>query len=74
MIGFDVPAEIKDLRKKLLNDYFIFTGEAKPNVIRLLPALNISRKQVDEFLDTLGEAIETPAPKGVEEDVLINTD
>ena len=57
MIGFNVPEDIKDLRKKLLNDYFIFTGEAKPNVIRLLPALNISRKQVDEFLDTLNEAI-----------------
>lgn len=58
MIGFDVPEEIKDLRKKLLNDHYIFTGEAKPNVIRLLPAMNISRKQVDEFLDTLKEAIE----------------
>lgn len=58
MIGFDVPEDIKDLRKKLLTDYFIFTGEAKPNVIRLLPALNITRKQVDEFLDTLNEAIE----------------
>ena len=57
MIGFDVPDEIKDLRKKLLNDYFIFTGEAKPNIIRLLPALNITRKQVDEFLDTLNEAV-----------------
>jgi acetylornithine aminotransferase len=57
MVGFDVPEDIRDLRKKLLNDYFIFTGEAKPNVIRLLPALNITRKQVDEFLDTLNEAI-----------------
>jgi len=57
MIGFDVPEDIKDLRKKLLNDYFIFTGDAKPNVIRLLPALNITRKQVDEFLDTVNEAI-----------------
>jgi acetylornithine aminotransferase len=70
MIGFDVPDDIKDLRKKLLNDHFIFTGEAKPNVIRLLPALNITRKQVDEFLDTLNEAItelKTPVPKRVEE-------
>ena len=57
MIGFDVPEEIKDLRKKLLTDFFIFTGEAKPNVIRLLPSLSITRKQVDEFLDTLKEAI-----------------
>lgn len=57
MMGFDVPEELKDLRKRLLNDYFIFTGEAKPNVIRLLPSLAISRKQVDEFLDALKEAI-----------------
>ena len=57
MIGFDVPEAIKDLRKKLLHEHFIFTGEAKPNVIRLLPALNISKKQVDEFIDTLKDAI-----------------
>jgi acetylornithine/N-succinyldiaminopimelate aminotransferase len=57
MIGFDVPNELKDLRKRLLYDFNIFTGEAKPNVIRLLPSLGISRKQVDEFLDALQEAI-----------------
>jgi len=57
MIGFDVPEELKDLKKKLLHDHFIFTGEAKPNVIRLLPSLAISRKQVDEFLEALNEAI-----------------
>jgi acetylornithine aminotransferase len=65
MIGFDVPEELKDLRKKLLYDFNIFTGEAKPNVIRLLPSLAISRKQVDEFLEVLKEAIaelQTPVP------------
>jgi acetylornithine/N-succinyldiaminopimelate aminotransferase len=58
MIGFDVPPELKDLRKKLLYDFNIFTGEAKPNVIRLLPSLAISKKQTDEFLEALQEAIE----------------
>ena len=58
MIGFDVPEELKDLKKKLLFDHFIFTGEAKPNVIRLLPSLAVSRKQVDEFLEALNETIE----------------
>ena len=58
MIGFDVPPELKDLRKKLLYDFNIFTGEAKPNVIRLLPSLAISKKQTDEFLEALVEAIE----------------
>ena len=50
MIGFDVPEELKDLRKNLLQKQCVFTGEAKPNVIRLLPALNISREKIDEFL------------------------
>jgi len=57
MIGFDVPEALKDLKKKLLFDHNVFTGEAKPNVIRLLPSLAITRKQVDEFLDVLKEAI-----------------
>jgi acetylornithine aminotransferase len=57
MIGFDVPEELKDLRKNLLYKHNIFTGEAKPNVIRLLPALSITRKQIDEFLETLQEEV-----------------
>jgi len=57
MIGFDVSDELKDLKKVLLNDYHVFTGEAKPNVIRLLPSLSITKKQVDEFLDLLDEAV-----------------
>src|SRR5215211_388520 len=57
MIGFDVPDNLKDLRKSLLYQHYIFTGEAKPNIIRLLPALTITRKQLDEFLDALQETI-----------------
>jgi len=57
MIGFDVPDELKDLRKNLLQHQHIFTGEAKPNVIRLLPALTLSRKQIDEFLGSLRDEI-----------------
>jgi acetylornithine/N-succinyldiaminopimelate aminotransferase len=57
MIGFDVPAKLKDLRQNLLYRQNIFTGESKPNVIRLLPSLAITRKQVDEFLEALQEEI-----------------
>lgn len=57
MIGFDTPDSMKGLKKLLLEKYNIFTGEAKPNVIRLLPSLALSRKQADEFLDALKEAI-----------------
>ena len=57
MIGFDVPEHLKDLRKNLLQKHQVFTGEAKPNVIRLLPALNISRKAIDMFLEKLREEV-----------------
>lgn len=63
MIGFDVPEEIKDLRKHLLEAYFVFTGSAKPNVVRLLPSLAITKKQLEEFLEALKESIaELKAP------------
>ena len=57
MIGFDVLDGLKDLRKNLLVNQNIFTGEAKPNVIRLLPSLAITKKQVDEFLEAVEEEI-----------------
>ena len=66
MIGFDVPEALKDLRKNLLNSQYIFTGEAKPNVIRLLPSLAITNEQVDEFVSALEEEIKAPALKGEE--------
>ena len=58
MIGFDVPEELKNLRKNLLFNQHIFTGEAKPNVIRLLPSLALRKKDADEFLDAVKEEIE----------------
>jgi acetylornithine aminotransferase len=59
MIGFDVPDSIKDLKKVLLQEFRVFTGEAKPNVIRLLPSLSISKHEIDIFLDRLQKAIQS---------------
>jgi acetylornithine/N-succinyldiaminopimelate aminotransferase len=55
MIGFDVPAELKEMKKNLLWNHKIFTGEAKPNVIRLLPSLALRKKDADEFLEAVME-------------------
>ena len=52
MIGIEMPEELAHIKKELLMKYKIFTGEAKPNTIRLLPALNISKKEADLFLDS----------------------
>ena len=57
MIGFDVPPELKDLKKNLLVKHHIFTGEAKPNVIRLLPSLALIKNDADKFLNALREEI-----------------
>lgn len=57
MIGFDVPEELKDLKKNLLTNQKIFTGEAKPNVIRLLPALSLKRRDAEDFIEALKEEI-----------------
>ncbi len=57
MLGFDVPEEYEQLRKNLLEQHFIFTGEAKPNTIRLLPALNINTTHVDELINAIRKEI-----------------
>jgi acetylornithine aminotransferase len=51
MIGIEMPEELAHVRKELLFKHHIFTGEAKPNVIRLLPALNLTKSHADRFLE-----------------------
>lgn len=57
MIGFDVTEDLKDLRKNLLWNQKIFTGESKPNVIRLLPSLALKKRDAEDFVDALKEEI-----------------
>ncbi|NQX41807.1 acetylornithine aminotransferase [Pedobacter steynii] len=51
MIGIELPESLSNVKKDLLFKHHIFTGEAKPNVIRLLPALNLTKDQADQFLN-----------------------
>ena len=57
MIGIDLPESLAHAKKDLLFKYHIFTGEAKPNVIRLLPALNITKQHADQFLTAFSEVL-----------------
>lgn len=57
MIGIELPTELAHVKKDLLSKNKIFTGEAKPNVIRLLPALNITHKIADQFLTAFEERL-----------------
>lgn len=53
MIGIELPESRKHVKSNLLHKHHIFTGEAKPNVIRLLPALNITKAEAELFLDAI---------------------
>jgi acetylornithine/N-succinyldiaminopimelate aminotransferase len=57
MIGIELPEELNNVRKDLLYKHHIFTGEAKPNVIRLLPALNLTKAHADQFLNAFAQAL-----------------
>ncbi|PCI31871.1 MAG: aspartate aminotransferase family protein [Flavobacteriaceae bacterium] len=54
MIGLEFEDEVGDLRKKLIYEEHIFTGGAmNKNLLRILPPLNISTKEIDVFITAL---------------------
>ncbi|QJB35620.1 aspartate aminotransferase family protein [Chitinophaga oryzae] len=57
MIGIEMPEELAHVRKNLLGVHKIFTGEAKPNVIRLLPSLALTKAHADQFLEAFRKEV-----------------
>lgn len=54
MLGLVVKEGGKELRNNLLFTHKIFTGgAANPNILRLLPPLNITQKEADTFITAL---------------------
>ncbi|MEY4929720.1 MAG: hypothetical protein RI909_444 [Bacteroidota bacterium] len=60
MIGFDLPDSLASLRKDLLFKHHIFTGEAKPNTVRLLPSLAMTKAEADILLEALTVELKKP--------------
>lgn len=51
MIGAELPGPAAPVRKELLFHHHIFTGSSSnPNTVRLLPPLNLTRAQANQFL------------------------
>lgn len=51
MIGIELKSPCAPIRKKLLDEYKMLTGNASnPNTLRILPALTISKTEIDEFV------------------------
>lgn len=54
MLGLEFDFEIADLRKRLIFNQTTFTGSAKnKKLLRILPALNITKEDVDVFFERL---------------------
>ncbi|MET7029664.1 aspartate aminotransferase family protein [Sediminicola luteus] len=54
MIGLEFGFDVSELRKKLIYNQHLFTGGAKDkHVLRILPALNITKKHIDLFFEAL---------------------
>ncbi len=54
MLGLEFDFPIAKLRKNLIFEHHIFTGNAKnPNLIRILPPLSIQKKHIDFFFEAL---------------------
>ncbi|MBN9398675.1 MAG: aminotransferase class III-fold pyridoxal phosphate-dependent enzyme ['Candidatus Kapabacteria' thiocyanatum] len=58
MIGMDIDHGAAAVRTSLVQDHRILTGNASnPKTIRLLPALNVSREELDRFVQALSSTL-----------------
>ena len=68
MIGIELDQACADVRKELLFEHFIFIGNANDkNVLRILPALNISEKESDLFINALEKTLKAIDKKEIVE-------
>ncbi len=60
MMGLELEFAIKSLRKDLIFKHQLFTGSStNPNLLRLLPPLNINQGHVDQFLEKLSAGLKS---------------
>jgi acetylornithine/N-succinyldiaminopimelate aminotransferase len=58
MLGLEFDFEVAELRKKLIYEQYLFTGGAKDkHVLRILPALNITKEHIDIFFNALKKVL-----------------
>ena len=58
MLGVTFDQPVADLRKRLLHDFGVFTGAAADkHVLRLLPPLCVSPKDIDPFLEAFNRLL-----------------
>lgn len=59
MIGIELDQPCAEIRSKLLTKHHVFTGNSNDaNVLRILPALKITEKEADIFIDALKSVLQ----------------
>jgi acetylornithine/N-succinyldiaminopimelate aminotransferase len=59
MIGIELDGPCADIRKQLLFEHKIFTGSSSnKNTLRILPALNVKKQELDIFLDAFSKIMD----------------
>jgi acetylornithine aminotransferase len=59
MLGLEFDFDVTELRKKLIYDQLIFTGNAsQKNLLRILPPLSITKEDIDRFFAGLKNALQ----------------
>ncbi len=53
MIGIEFAHDIKEMRRRLVEEQHVFTGVASTNILRLLPPLCLTQAEADDFLTRL---------------------
>lgn len=60
MLGLEFDSDVAELRKKLVYEQFIFTGNAsQKNLLRILPPLLITKTEIDKFVAGLKNALQS---------------
>jgi acetylornithine/N-succinyldiaminopimelate aminotransferase len=58
MLGVEFDFDVSELRKKMILDHHIFTGNANnKNLLRILPPLTIKKEAIDQFVISLQKAL-----------------
>ena len=59
MLGLEFDFGVSEIRKRLIYEKRILTGgSSDPNVLRILPPLNISKKELSHFAESLSELLQ----------------
>ena len=65
MLGLEFDFGVSEIRKRLIYEKKIFTGgSSNPNVLRILPPLNVSKDELAHFAEALSDVLVSEQKKG----------